>query len=278
VWNYSQKMMDHFLNPRNAGEIPDADAVGQVGSIVCGDSLKLTLKIDRATGRITDAKFLTFGCGSAIASASALTEMIKGKTLDEASKITDEDIARYLDGLPPEKMHCSVMGADALRAAIAAYRGEPPPESQLDEKDIVCHCFGITRQKIEKVVREHGLTTVEQVTQYTKAGGGCGKCKGKIADIIATVRAGSAAPARPKRMTNIERMRRIEEAIAREIRPALQAEGGDVELIDVEGPRVTVGLRGRCAECKAADVTLSKVVEARLRELVDPEIVVVEEN
>jgi NifU-like protein len=284
MWNYSQKMMDHFLNPRNAGEVESADASGQVGNLVCGDSMKLTLKIDKDTQCITEAKFLTFGCASAIASASALTELVQGKTVDEALKITDDDIANFLEGLPPEKMHCSVLGADALRAAIAGYRGETPPESVLDEKDIVCHCFGVTRQKIEDAVRAHGLTTVDEVTNYTKAGGGCGKCKDRIAEIIASVRgeARPARPERPSRMTNLERIKRIEESLEKDVRPALRADGGDIELIDVEktpeGPRVTVSLQGRCAVCSSSGVTLRHFVEQTLRERVDPEIHVVEEE
>ncbi len=278
MWDYSEKVMDHFLNPRNAGDLADADAVGQVGNVVCGDALKIMLKVEKETEKITDAKFLTFGCGSAIASSSALTEMILGKTLHEAATVTDDDIAAYLDGLPPEKMHCSVMGTDALREAIADYRGEPSPGAAIDEADIVCHCFGVTRQKIEDVARRHGLTTVEQVTQYTKAGGGCGKCKDKIADILASVRAEAEPPAEPKPMTNLQRIRKIEEVLDRDIRPAIQADGGDVELVDVDGTRVTVGLRGRCVDCHAAPVTLAQLVEAKLKELVDPEIEVVEQD
>ena len=284
MWNYSQKMMDHFLNPRNAGEVESPDATGQVGNLVCGDSMKLTLKIDRGTQRITDAKFLTFGCASAIASASALTELVTGKTVEEALEISDDDIAQFLEGLPPEKMHCSVLGADALRAAIAGYRGEAPPESVIDEKDLVCHCFQVTRQKIEDAVRAHGLTTVEQVTNYTKAGGGCGKCKDRIAEIIAEVRgeARAARPERPGRMTNLERIKRIEEAIEKDIRPALRADGGDIVLVDVEktpeGPRVTVSLRGRCAACISSGMTLRHFIEQTLRERVDPQILVVEEE
>jgi len=278
MWKYTPKVMDHFLNPRNAGELADADAVGQVGSLVCGDSLKLSLKIDPQTERIDDVRFLTFGCGSAIASASALTELVKGRTLEEAARLTDDDIAEYLGGLPEEKMHCSVMGVDALKAAIASYRGEPPPESKHVDHDMVCMCFGVTRKKIEDVVREHDLTSVDQVTHYTKAGGACGKCKDRIAEIIAQTRGEPVPAARPKRLTNIQRIRKIEDVLEREIRPALRADGGDIELVDVEGTRVTVSLSGRCQGCTAAGVTLHNVVESKLREVVDPEIEVVEGN
>jgi NifU-like protein len=276
MWDYSEKLMDHFLNPRNSGEVEDANAVGQIGSLVCGDSMKLTMKVDPETEKIVEAKFLTFGCGSAIASASALTEMIIGKTLDEAAKVSDDDIAKFLEGLPPEKMHCSVMGSDALKAAIADFRGEEPPESHVHEEDIVCHCFSVTKQKIEQVVKEHGLTSVEEVTQYTKAGGACGKCKGKIADIILAVRNPDASKGPRKPMTNLQRIQKITEALDSTIRPMLQADGGDVELVDVEGTKVIVALQGRCASCFAAGQTLSNVVETKLRELVDPNIVVEE--
>ena len=117
---YSEKLMDHFTNPRNVGEIPDADGVGEEGNPTCGDVMKITIKVK--DNRIEDAKFRTFGCGAAIAVSSMVTEMVKGKTLEEALSITKEAVADALGGLPPQKMHCSNLGADALRLAIEDYR------------------------------------------------------------------------------------------------------------------------------------------------------------
>ena len=121
MWNYTETTLDHFRNPRNVGKIDNPDGEGTVGSLACGDSLSLTFKLDDE-GKIADVKFQTFGCASAIASSSALTELVKGKTLEEAEKITNKDIADYLGGLPPQKLHCSVMGREALEAAIKNYR------------------------------------------------------------------------------------------------------------------------------------------------------------
>ena len=169
MWDYTDKVRDHFFNPHNVGEVENPDGVGEVGSLACGDALKLTFKLDES-GRIADAKFKTFGCASAIATSSVLTEMIKGLTLDEAVKVTNKDIADRLGGLPEQKMHCSVMGREALQAAIYNYRTGKKLTQEM-EGEVVCVCFGVTDKTIENVVRENNLTTVEQVTNFCKAGG-----------------------------------------------------------------------------------------------------------
>ena len=288
MWEYTDKVMDHFLNPRNVGEIDAADAVGEVGNITCGDAMKLFLKVEPETERITEVKFQTFGCASAIASASALTVLIEGKTLAEAARITNQDIADYLGDLPEEKMHCSVMGQEALEATLANYRGEAYEHEHVhDHSAIVCTCFGVTEAKIEQVVRENNLATVEQVTNYSKAGGGCEGCLEQIREIIDQTRAAMAREAaattddpteevgkRP--LTNLERMKLIMEAIDREVRPSLQLDGGDIELVDIDGRKVYVALRGACSGCKAANFTLKSLVETKIRDHVGEEVEVLE--
>lgn len=119
---YSEKVMDHFANPRNVGEIPDADGIGKVGNPQCGDVMWLYIKVK--DGILTDIKFKTFGCGAAIATSSMITELAKGKTIEEAKKISRQDVADSLEGLPPTKMHCSNLAADALREAIKDYEAK----------------------------------------------------------------------------------------------------------------------------------------------------------
>jgi NifU-like protein len=280
MWDYTEKVKDHFFNPRNVGEVESPDGIGEVGSLACGDALRLTLKVD-AEERISDAKFKTFGCGSAIASASALTEIIKGMRLSEAEKISNKDIADFLGGLPEEKMHCSVMGREALEAAIASYRGLGPKKEE--EGEVICKCFGITDAEIARVVKENELETVSQVTNYTKAGGGCEGCHSKIEAIIAEARGVAEDAAKPaaretpqKKLSNIQKIRLIEETIEREIKPTLKADGGDIELVDVDGNQVMVTLTGTCSFCPSSEYTLKNYVESKLREFVTDEIEVVE--
>ncbi|UCG48019.1 MAG: Fe-S cluster assembly protein NifU [Phycisphaerales bacterium] len=282
MWEYTDKLKEHFFNPRNVGEIEDADGVGEVGSLACGDALRLTFKLDKK-GRIEDAKFKTFGCASAIATSSVLTELIKGKTVEQAAKITNRDIADYLGGLPEQKMHCSVMGREALEAAIENFKSGRTKKHAL-EGNVVCTCFGVTDKEIERVIRENDLTTVDHVTHYCKAGGGCGGCKGQIEKIIAQVQGDrikqAAAPTqrRPAKLTNIQKIQLIQQTINEQIRPPLRADGGNIELIDVEGDKVTVAFRGTCAQCRLAEFTMKDVVEAKLREFVSEDLYVEEQK
>jgi len=278
MWDYTDKVKDHFLNPRNVGKMENADAVGEVGSLACGDALRLYLKIDGE--RIENATFQTFGCGSAIASSSALTEMVKGKTLDEALLVTNREIADFLGGLPKEKMHCSVMGREALEAAINSYRGIETPKHEL-EGEVVCECFGVTDAQIRRAIEENELKNLEDVTHFTKAGGGCERCLPEIERILAEERGAreakvTPAPAAPRKLTNLQRIQLVQKVIDEEIRPNLQADGGDLELVDVDGTTVYVSLRGTCTHCPSSQLTLKGGVEARLKEIVDPALQVVE--
>ena len=276
MWDYSETVMDHYRNPRNVGKIDDADAIGIAGSLSCGDQLKIYLKIK--DGIVTDAKFQTFGCGSAVASSSMLTEMIIGKTIDEVKKITNKDIADKLGGLPPEKMHCSVMGYEALEDALKNYGHDDMVdlddlrEEAVREK-IVCTCFNVTENLIWDAIKQNGLKTVEEVTNYTKAGGACGKCKALIQDIIDTY---YHKEEKPVQLTAAQKIIRINNIIEKTISPELQKDGGDITLIDVEGNKVMVKLRGKCSGCKNSVHTLKSFVETTLKDTVDKNIEVVE--
>ncbi|MBN2373432.1 Fe-S cluster assembly protein NifU [bacterium] len=272
MWEYSDKVKEYFLNPKNVGDVEDPDGEAIVGSIACGDALKLTFKLDE-NGRIKDAKYKTFGCASAIASATAITEMIKGKTIEEAEKITNQDIADFLGGLPDQKMHCSVLGRQALEKAIANYRGSVSDKES--EGKIICNCFGVTDFEIERTVRENNINTVEEVTNFTKAGGGCGGCHEAIEKIIKRVGNENPQAGRPK-LSNIQKIKMIEETINREIRPYLRNDGGDIYLIDVIGNRVIVATRGAFASCKASGETLKHLVESKLHEMVSQDLSVEE--
>lgn len=342
MWEYSDKVKEHFFNPKNAGALASANAVGEVGALSCGDALKLMLYVDPLTEIILEAKFQAFGCGSVIASSSAVTEIVVGKTLEQAASVTNRDIAAYLGGLPPEKMHCSVLGYEALQSAIADFRGEVR-RSEHEDGALVCKCHGVEAGVIERVVREHRLTSVDQVTAHTAAGSGCATCYEHIEDILLRVNAelvaegalsgrqadrrapgdieesrakapaearapttsggrpGSvnlftaapraAAPAAPRPtarreavaeaspltpaspllppsagMTNLQRIRLIEETIE-DLRVYLRKDGGDCELIDVDGSNVLVSLTGACVGCQMASVTVSGIQERLIAKL-----------
>jgi NifU-like protein len=281
--------------------LADANGVGDVGAIACGDALRLMIKVDPETDIITDARFQTFGCGSAIASSSALTELIIGKTIPQALEITNQDIADYLGGLPPEKMHCSVMGYEALRAAVANYKGEAWVDDH-EEGALLCKCFGVDEGMVERAVRMNNLTTLEQLTHFTKAMGGCGTCAEQVEAVLARVNAalvsegvisedmafdpsravrvkkkGKAkvsplAPqkkAAPAKLTNLQRIRLIEQSLE-DLRPVFRRDGGDCELVDVEDDRVFVKFSGACRGCQLESVTLQGVQERLIEKLGQP--------
>ncbi|MEG1479729.1 MAG: Fe-S cluster assembly protein NifU [Kiritimatiellia bacterium] len=271
MWDYTEKVMDHFRHPRNVGIIEHPDGKATVGSLACGDALTFMFRLGD-DGKIVEAKFQTFGCASAVASSSALTEMVLGKTLEEAEKITNREIAEHLGGLPDQKMHCSVMGKEALEAAIHNYRtGEENVITINDE--IVCSCFGVSRREIENVVKENHLTSVEEVTNFCKAGGGCGMCRDHIQEIIDEINhINSAAPASDtsKKMTTLQKIKLIEQTLEQQVRPVLKKDGGDVELIDVDGETVRIAFRGMCAGCRSAGLTRDNLIATALHEFVDP--------
>lgn len=281
MWDYSEKVMEHYRNPRNVGKIEDADAVGEAGSLACGDSLKIYLKIK--DGIVIDAKFQTFGCGSAVASSSILTEMIIGKTIDEVKKITNKDIADQLDGLPPEKMHCSVMGYEALEDALQGFDNmtdlddlrNDTVSNEIKEK-VVCTCFDITENLIWDAIKQNGLKTVEEITNYTKAGGACGKCKGLIQDILDTYYHKEKKVETKSDLTPTQKILKINSIIENQISPELRKDGGDITLVDIDGNKVMVKLRGKCSGCKNSHLTLKAFVETTLRETVCNEIEVIE--
>lgn len=281
MWDYSDKVIDHYRNPRNVGKIDNADAIGEAGSLACGDSLKIYLKINN--GIVTDAKFQTFGCGSAVASSSILTEMIIGKTVDEVKKITNKDIADQLGGLPPEKMHCSVMGYEALEDALKNYddftdlddiRNEEAANQKREK--IVCTCFGITENIIWDAIKMNGLKTVEEITNYTKAGGACGKCKVLIQDIIDTYYKKEENEKAESTLSPAQKILKINNIIENQISPELRKDGGDITLVDIDGNKVMVKLRGKCSGCKNSHLTLKAFVESTLRDTVDKNIEVIE--
>ncbi|MFY7802208.1 MAG: Fe-S cluster assembly protein NifU [Limnoraphis robusta] len=295
MWDYTEKVMEYFQNPRNQGTITDTQegekvVTGEVGSIACGDALRLHLKIDEATQTITDARFQTFGCASAIASSEALTELLIGKKVEEAMQLTNRQIADYLGGLPEEKMHCSVMGQEALEAAIHTYKGIPIETHEEEEGRLVCSCFGISEPRIRRIILENNLDTAEQVTNYVKAGGGCGSCLADIDDILIEVSearivgipsssvsqtaSATATLTAPKVLTNLQKITLIQQVLTEQIQPILAKDGGNVELFDVEGDIVKVILQGACSSCASSTETLKIAIEGTLRQLVSPNIIV----
>ena len=186
-WVYTDTVKDHFMNPRNVwqeGEEFESDGVGEVGSLACGDQMRIGIQVE--DGKIKDLRWLTYGCASAIASTSMLSEMAIGMTLEEAYNVNPADITEALGGLPDRKFHCSVLGDKALRAAIDDYLEKNHLENPFKKTvaKIVCDCKNVTDQMIEDLVKTNQVNNMEDLQRITGAGTGCGKCRGNLEHIL----------------------------------------------------------------------------------------------
>lgn len=187
-WAYSEKVKEHFMNPRNIlmdEEGYQEEGKGVTGNIQCGDEMIFLIKVDKDKGIITDCKWKTFGCASAIASTSVLSEMVKGMKLEDAYNLSAKDIIRELGGLPDHKVHCSVLGDKALRTAINDYyiRNGMEDKVNREEQRVVCKCMDITDQEIEHAVLE-GARTFYELQERTKVGTGCGDCQEEVTQLM----------------------------------------------------------------------------------------------
>jgi len=319
-WEYSEKTKQLFMDAvqgkpgTHLGEIENPDGLGEHGSIACGDAMRFTFRVKRhpvdpTEDVITEARYLTFGCTSAIASSEALCEIIEsGKyTPITALKIQNKDIVDYLGGMPEQKIHCSVMGAEALEAAVYNWsqrRGVDLKKLGIDTRDeekeegrVVCKCFSVTEPYLKRKIRELNLRTIPQITSALKAGGGCTSCHhtpGGLQDILDEVWSGTAAPgaaAKPliplstltaESVEDIEELspfqfaRKVERVIEDFVRPGLKRDGGDIEVMDIKGTIIYCGLRGACKGCAGAKHTMKLMVERILKEQVDERIRVIE--
>jgi len=308
LWEqYSDKVSDRMNNPRYLGEITEEQAKERGGRLVvadwgaeaCGDAVRLYWLVDTETEKILDARFKTFGCGTAIASSDVMAEMCIGRTVDEATAITNLEVEKALrddsdrPAIPPQKMHCSVMAYDVLRKAASLYKGVDM--SVLEEGDIVCECARVSLKTIKDVIRINDLKTVEDITRYTKAGAFCKSCirpggrekrKYYLEDILRETRAEmdrerlaqTAESPEFKAMTLIQKHRAVEKVLDEEVRSMLASDGGSVEVVDMKeseaGTEVYVHYTGACAGCPSAKTGTLDAINSKLRQGLDQDIVV----
>ena len=306
LWeSYSQKVNDRMLNPRHLGEITEAEAsamgaklvVADWGAEVCGDAIRAFWAVEPKTNVIRDAKFRTFGCGTAIASSDMMCEMIIGKTVDEAMKITNIDVERSLRdddataAIPPQKMHCSVMAYDVIRKAASEYKGVDM--DSLEAEEIVCQCARVSLRTVKEVIRINDLKTVEQITAYTKAGAFCKSCirpgghesrSHYLVDILRDVRAEmdrEKAKAAPEvksfaELGLIQKHRSVEKVLDEKVRPSLLKDGGNLEVVDMKEAdgltTVYIEYLGACRGCASAAIGTLAFVEEHLKKELDERI------
>jgi NifU-like protein len=313
AWNYSEKTQRLFMDAvqgkpgTHLGEIENPDGLGEHGSIACGDALRFTFRVERhptdpTKDVITEAKYLTFGCTSAIAASEALCAIIEQGTYTpiEALKIQNQDIVEFLEGLPDQKIHCSVMGAEALEAAVfdwarrrgvdLAALGIDQREEEKEEGRLVCECFSVTEPYLRRKVKELNLRTIPEITNAIKAGGACMSCHhvpGGLQDILdetwgvaagerrSEAREVAEADAQPP-ISPYQFSKKVEKAIDEYVRPLLQQDGGDVEIVDIKDTLIYCRLAGACAGCVGAAQTLRMMVEGTLKDNVDQRIRVIQ--
>jgi NifU-like protein len=304
LWEqYSAKVSERMNDPRHRGEISEDEAkamgarliVADWGAESCGDAVRLYWAVDPKTDRILQAKFKSFGCGTAIASSDVMAELSIGKTVDEALKITNIEVEMALrdradiPAIPPQKMHCSVMAYDVIKKAASVYKGVDM--SSLAEEEIVCECARVGLRTIRDVIRINDLKTVEEITQYTKAGAFCKSCirpgghekrQVYLVDILRETRMAmeqeklfvqaEAGDFASKNL--IQKHRAIENVLDKKIRPALAADGGSMEIVDIREAEgiISVYIRylGACKGCISSTKGTLQFIENMLhRELAE---------
>ncbi|HEF1927434.1 TPA: iron-sulfur cluster assembly scaffold protein NifU [Campylobacter coli] len=308
IWNeYSQKVQDRMNNPQHMGEFSEEDAkarnakliVADFGAESCGDAVRLFWLVDEKTDKIIDAKFKSFGCGTAIASSDTMVDLCIGKTVDEAVKITNLDVEFAMrdnpetPAVPPQKMHCSVMAYDVIKQAAAHYKGISPED--FEDQIIVCECARVSLGTIKEVIKLNDLHSVEEITQYTKAGAFCKSCIKPgghekrdyyLVDILAETRAEidreklkntMKSDVAFDEMTVVGQLKAVESVLDAEIRPMLHNDGGDLEVIDIqkaEGAAIDVYIRylGACSGCSSGSGATLYAIETILQEELSPNI------
>jgi len=316
AWEYSEKTKNLFMDAigkkdgTHIGELKDADGEGFHGSLVCGDAIKLTFKTkkdpsgDRTKDVIIEVKYLTFGCTSAIAASEALCFIIEGKKLTpiQALNVTKDDIVTFLEGLPTQKIHCSIMGVEALHSAVADWAKKAHVDLNkmgiklLVEESIhqdsddrtVCQCMGHTKKYIKDQIIDLGLKSVEQVVDKIKTGSVCGGCidaPGGIKDIFKELYGKTASEAyapnkkdseatnnEPVQKTPYQITKEIEKVLTNDIIPVLERDGGGLDIIDIKDMKLFFRLRGACKGCAGASMTSKYTIEDTLKKKVDPRV------
>ena len=308
IWDeYSNKVTELMNNPQNMGEIREEDAeamgatliVADFGAESCGDAVRLYWAVDPKTDVIKESKFKSFGCGTAIASSDTMAELCKGKTVQEAVKITNIDVEQAMrdtpetPSVPPQKMHCSVMAYDVIKKAAGIYMNVDM--ESFEEEVIVCECARVTLDTLKEVIRLNDLTTVEQITDYTKAGAFCKSCirpggheekdiylvdlleeyeREKMAKIGESMKGGG--PVDFAQMTVVQKLKAVERIIDNNIRQMLIMDGGDMEVLDIKenGTHFDIYIRylGACNGCASADTGTLFAIENILKEKCDENI------